>query len=190
VSDLRRVGTKLGTVVAAAALLAVFAGQTGSAATVKTHTRMYIGTEFHPLDQSMRLQFIAFTGGGAYVIQDANKIARAPFVEVGVDLPNGANVTEVKFYFKSCNAGSQFYFGAYGPPGASAALYFNEPNASASPSCRKTATITGTGSPLTTATPGSLRYVLGARPAAVAFHYDDTPPWLLVGARIRYTCDC
>jgi hypothetical protein len=190
-SDKPRSIVRVPLLVAVAILAAIVVAPSSNAASTKTHARTYMGTDFHSLDHVLTPQFAPFTGGGAYLVQTTNEAPQTPFMEVGVDLPNGAQVIDVTFFYRSCHAGGEIYFGSYGPGNGSSHLYFDKKNLPASTDCTAaTPTVFQSTGPLTTTKPGTLRYVLGASPGSASASYQTHPDWILLGAKIRYSCAC
>ncbi len=161
--------------------------------TTKTYIRTLAGTDFRSLDVNVFPQLIPNSGGGVYALYaDAGgggypQESASQFFEAGVDLPNGARVTEVRLYVRNCfRFGSTGYFGAYTPSTGGYAQYATL-DVPPSSSCAAR-TVTRTGSPLTTVGTATSRYVIGSSFGGFYGARNTSPQWALFGARIKYTC--
>jgi hypothetical protein len=97
---------------------------TGATAARAAPSTTYVGTiggfDFRSLDYRTFPQMVFNSGGG--VFPSTNSGANLPpfrGLEASVDLPGGANVTRLDFYYRHCGGagGPTFYFGAYAPAG-------------------------------------------------------------------------
>jgi hypothetical protein len=168
--------------------IAVVDQRPSSAVTTRTYVRTFVGTDFRSLDGNMLTQLFGGSGGGIYAFSNAP--IGAKFLELNVDLPVGARVTNVTFYFRDCVPAvfpqSSYYFGSYNPVTSNWAEVVNM-QGSHSANCNATRSVTRTGSPLATVVVGR-RYTLGMAPLGVSNDKSSTGGWGLIGARISYTC--
>jgi hypothetical protein len=171
------------------------AGTAGGAAAETVHNRMFYGPDFRPLDFRIAAQFVQNTGGGIYahLRPGTSTWPTDVYVEAAVDLPVGAQVTSVSFFYKDCGVGLKpwfgaYYFGAY-KPSSGVFTYLLPVAHHAYGNCAARYTFTRTGAPIATVT-SDRRYVLGAlayEGAGGNVPHPD-PLWLLYGARVKYTC--
>jgi hypothetical protein len=157
----------------------------GAAGTV--YSRTVYGPEFRPLDSRVAMQFAPNTGGGVFAVLASGAPTVADF-EAPVDLPVGANVTSVAFFYKDCfNSGGAhavYYFGSYQP--SVGKFTYHLPEAAGDfGTCSTRYTFSRT---TATVASGSRRYVLGADVGTFTGPDNPNPDWILYGARIRYTC--
>jgi hypothetical protein len=179
-------------------------GPADAAAVTSTYTRTLIGPDFRPLDVRIGTQFVSNTGGGVFpqFLDDGSQTIPDTYLEAPVDVPIGAALTSVTFYFRDCGefrmgGGSEkfprahYYAGYYVP--ATGAFHYDVPEGvSQWGDCSVRYRFTRTGTPLSTMAAGR-RYVLGVH-VTVASVGTNVPPltdplWMLYGARVQYTCD-
>jgi hypothetical protein len=165
--------------------------ETAQAATTTTHTRTYLGLDFRPLDTVVFPELASNTGGGIYPIALGDNIHNLPdqmYFEARVDLPAGAKVTEVTFFWCGPNGNAKFYFGVYQPRARTFTAALPEANPPASTQCPAgTVAFTRSGNPIVTTTEGHA-YHLGVHIFAIGSFRLANPIWVLNGARVRYTC--
>jgi hypothetical protein len=154
-----------------------------------TYVRTIGGFDFRSLDYRTFPQMVFNSGGG--VFPSTNSGANLPpfrGLEASVDLPGGANVTRLDFYYRHCGGagGPTFYFGAYAPYGGAFGYILNAAGAEADTSCTTTFTLTRSSTSLTRVTT-LWRYVIGFDPLEF-FSGAGTPPIFITGARVTYTC--
>jgi hypothetical protein len=171
-------------------------GAAQGAAAAVSYTRTYTGTQFQPLDLRVRTQFMSGTGGGVYAQIVSQPGPSALFLELPLDLPVGATVTSVSFFYKDCgipDVGSvqesaRYYFGDY-TPNANGYVDVLPQGAGGRGVCDHTYTYTRSSTSITTIA-ANRRYVLGANifEQVVGTAPIDDPGWILTGARLQYTC--
>ena len=166
-----------------------------NAATSQTYVRTLTGTDFRPLDIRIHAQFVSGTGGGIYAIYQDDGTHTKPdaFLEAPLDLPVGAQLTQVSFFYRDCGSfgfdvSMSFYAGSYVPSTGAYTPIVNETQSMVSRPC-PTKTFTRTGSPLASVGDGH-RYILGVRVSAgiLAETMPQFQPYVFAGARIKYTC--
>jgi hypothetical protein len=164
------------------------AGAPAQLATPGTHYRTFIGTDFHWLDSDNVFRLAPNTGGGIWPYSKGSTSGQ--FLEVGVDLPDGATVTEITFYVRDCESLSPStpYFGAYAPATGGFSYYvaaFVPPHGA----CDQTQSIVKAVNPPVTVDNSQQRYVIGyeVQVVYVTTTYDpNLVTQLLVGARVAY----
>lgn len=192
----RRVALVAVGVLAASGLLAMTdtIGSAGGATTDTVYTRTFYGPDFKSLDFRISPQFLPNTGGGVYGQQPSSvQWSGDYYFEAPVDLPVGANVTSVSFYYADCGPGSielaDYYFGSYKPSVGQFAYALPASVGGHSGACGVRYTFTRSKPTIATVLPDR-RYVLGAH--AYLHVLGDTPTtdpdWTIFGARVRYTC--
>jgi hypothetical protein len=161
------------------------------AVTIPTYTRTYLGLDFRPLDVNVFPELASNTGGGIYPIAIGNDINDLPpemYFEARVELPVGANVTEVTFFECGPAGNAKFYFGAYQPNTRAFTAVLPEAYSPVATTCPTgTHQFTRTGSPIVVTT-GAQAYHLGVHIFALGNFRVTDPIWILNGARVRYTC--
>src|SRR3954453_12237439 len=144
------------------------AGAASGAAAPIGYTRTLAGIDFHALDARIQTEFVSGSGGGVYAALTSTATGAPPqgtYVEATVNLPVGAEVTAVTFYYWDAGKKGAFplgtyYFGSYSPSdgGYADAL---PPASSDFGQRRHTYAFTRSGTPITTVV-ANRRYVLGA----------------------------
>ena len=193
--DRKMVGLTLAAVLVGAALSASVATSASPAAT-RTFVRTLAGTDFQSLDFRVAPQLVANSGGGIYL--HSQKDATRPddiYLQAGVDLPVGANVTEVVFFYRDCGTPAansapvaEYYFGSYNARQGS--FTYHLPGATDEfQNCPTTNSFIRKGNPIVVVGAGR-RYVVGAEvDVSHGGNEPDPNPWyVLVGARVKYTC--
>ena len=166
-------------------------GTVRAATTATTYTRIYAGLDFAPLDVNVFPELASNTGGGIYPLaigDDINSLPNNMNFEARVDLPVGAKVTEVTFFYCGPSGNAKFYFGAYQPSTRGFTAVLPEaypPTATTCPSGTKS--FVRTGSPIVTTSAGHT-YRLGVHILALGNFRTDSPIWVMNGARVKYTC--
>jgi len=167
-------------------------------AATPSYSRTLYGPDFQSLDIRVRMQFMSNTGGTVYPIfqDDGSHLIPAPYVEAPLDLPLGANITSVRYYYHDCGftpgdnhvyANGNFYTGYYTP--GTAGFAYISPQSHGTLACGLH-NFVKTGTPLAVVTAGR-RYVVGAY---VIGDLDSKtsatpdPPFAISGARVTYTC--
>lgn len=180
----------VGLLIAGAAVWTRASAGAQKAAAVTTHYRTVVGIDFHPLDYRVTTQFFSGSGGGVY--PESALTSGPQFLEAPIDLPVGATVTSVSFYYRDCGRvgpmpNASYYFGSYAP--ASGGYVDALPPASRRyGQCDHTYTFTRSKASITRVA-ATRRYVLGTATKSWEFNTPTTTPqWLIVGARVKYTC--
>jgi hypothetical protein len=162
------------------------------AAGATVYTRTVVGTEFHPLDFRVFAQFAAGTGGGVYTHVPAGTAPPAVYLEAPVDLPVGATIVSTTFYYYDCGFSdplAKFYFGAYKPD--TSAYADLQPEATGSHgTCDLKYFLTQPLKPKPVVKVG-YRYILGVHAlysSTGATPPAEGPPWVLSGAKVRFSC--
>lgn len=157
---------------------------------VGTYYKTYTGTNFTPLHGTDTVRWASGTGGGVWV--QSHPIAGAMYLEVRLDLPSGAQVTEMTFYVRNCETGPdapQLYAGAYAPATAGYTALVPE-FAAPTGSCGVTQSLVQAIDPPVTVDNAQRVYVIGYKPNLyypLQDNYDSNlVTTLLVGARVTY----
>jgi hypothetical protein len=153
-----------------------------------TYYKTYTGFDFKPIEDDV-IRLAPNTGGGVWLKSHQNA-ATYPYLEVRLDLPNGARVTEVRFYVRSCDplALARVYFAAY-QPALSGLTYILPESVTPTGACNTTLTYIQqvTGADLIDNSQST--YALGYRPLT-EYANDQYDPnnvnAILVGARVTY----
>lgn len=155
---------------------------------VGTYYKTYRGMDFQALDSNAEVYWASGTGGGVWV-HNHGRLAVPSYLEVRVDLPSGAQVTEVTFYVRACDSLYKpgLYFGSYAPASngyADIIPQFEPPTSG----CAQTQTLVQTVDPPETIDNAARVYVVGymTGSAYVTDTYDSFVKELLVGARVTY----
>jgi hypothetical protein len=172
------------------------------AATVVTYTRTLAGTDFQSLDLRVYPQFITATGGGVYPLwHDPNSVVTPDnsYFEAKIDMPVGAALTSITYYYKDCGAhvgttttAQVAYYSGFYTPSTAGFQYVRPDGNGGFGDCSKRYAFTRTGNPLATIV-ANRRYTIGAHIIG-NFALQTEPPeqanptWYLAGATIRYTC--
>ena len=182
-----------------AAIVSVAAMRSGgaSAAATATFSRTFVGDDFRSLDVRIGTQHVASTGGAVAVqlVNDGSNTYPSPaYLEARADLPIGAQITSVTFYYLDCgNTGSEplanVYFGYYSP--ATRSFTYIGTSTVDKIGCDWATTVLK-GTPLATVASGR-RYTLGVAASGDTVRVAAPPnttgsPYYLGGARVRYTC--
>jgi hypothetical protein len=169
------------------AAVSAAAATRGAASTI--YSRTVYGPDFRPLDSRLAAQFAPNTGGGVFAVLTGELPPVRDF-EAPVDLPVGANVTSVAFFYKDCfNSGGAhalYYFGSY-QPSAGHFTYHLPEAAGDFGTCTTRYSFARTKATIATVQVDR-RYVLGADVGTFTGPDNTSPDWILYGARIRYTC--
>jgi hypothetical protein len=161
-----------------------------TATSLPTYVRTLGGEDFNTEDIRVFPQFLVNSGGGVYPLwdDDGSHVVPPTYFESGVDLPVGAAITSVTFWYHDCNENSAgaFYAGSYSAVAGSYAPIVQETHGGTT--CA-TQTLTKSGSPLATVV-GGRRYVVGVHldSSAVTLVRTSSPSFLLLGARIKFNC--
>jgi hypothetical protein len=154
-----------------------------------TYSKTLTGTDFHTVDSDTVVRFASGTGGGVW-IHHIGFVTATYYLEAGVDLPEGAQVTEVTFYVRNCEpiGAPDVYFGYYTPATGGFAYIIPESVVPAL-GCGQTQTIIQTTGLPATVNNTQNRYVVGFH-QGVPYQSDAYSPGsvgeLLVGARVTY----
>ena len=179
------------------AVVSATLSQSDAATAVTTsYSRMLIGADFRSLDVRIGVQFIPNSGGNVYprFLDDGSHTIPAPNLEASLNLPVGANITSVRFYYRDCGyypgdgqvyANGNFYAGYYTPSTSSFAYVINQTHGVLACGLRN---FVKSGTPL--AVVGANRqYVVGAYMIGeVDSVATNDPPFVLAGAKIVWTC--
>src|SRR5882757_7489725 len=99
----------LAAVLAAGGFLAVSlgTGTAGGATTATVHSRTLYGLDFQPLDFRIARQFMQNSGVVIYahLRPGTSTWPDDVYLEASIDLPVGARVTSVSFFYKDCGVG-------------------------------------------------------------------------------------
>ncbi len=126
----------------------------------------YVGQDFDPIDGRNQLRYIGGSEGGVAAVEQDNLDTISYFYsEIHLDLPVGAQITEVTFYYKDCTFKPDrinFYLGSYSPT-ASFAYHTQLQSVQDVPgNCTVIQSISSTGAPLVTVDNSQRSYVVGA----------------------------
>jgi hypothetical protein len=188
--DRRRWFTAAAVVLAAGGgLAAVSAAGAARGAAGTVYSRTVYGPDFRPLDSRLAAQFAPNTGGGVFAVLIGDLPPVRDF-EAPVDLPVGANVTSVAFFYKDCfndgGAHALYYFGSYQPSAGKFTYHLREAAGNFG-NCTIRYTFSRARATIATVLVDR-RYVLGADVGTFTGPDNPNPEWILYGARIRYTC--
>jgi hypothetical protein len=158
-------------------------------ATPGTHYRTFTGTDFHWLDSNNVFRIAPSTGGGIWPYSES--AGSGNFLEVGVDLPDGATVTEITFYVRDCEMSSpnKPYFGAYSPASGGFSYYVAAFAPTPTVDCAQTQSVVKAVDPPITVDNSQKRYVIGYEVTLLYVTSTYDPMFvtqLLVGARVAY----
>jgi hypothetical protein len=184
-------------VVLGEALMSTSLGQSeASTAVPASYSRTLTGADFRSLDVRIGLQFIPNSGGNVYprFLDDGSHTIPAPNLEASLNLPIGANITSIRFYYRDCGyhpgdgqvyPNGNFYAGYYTPSTSTFAYVVNQTHGTLACGLRN---FVKTGSPL--AVVGANRqYVVGAYMIGeVDIVASNDPPFVLAGAKVIWTC--
>ena len=170
-------------------LAAISAAGAARGATGTVYSRTVYGPDFRPLDSRVAAQFAPNTGGGIFAVLTGDLPRNSDF-EAPVDLPVGANVTSVAFFYKDCfnDAGPHalYYFGSYQP--AAGTFTYHLPEAAGTIGDCTVRHTFSRAKPTIATVQADHRYVLGTDVGTFTGPDNPSPDWMLYGARIRYTC--
>jgi hypothetical protein len=159
------------------------------------HSVTVRGMDFRSLDFRVFPQLIPNTGGGIYPAAPFGTAPQPAYLEADVELPPGASVNQVTFYYRDCGAVAgtfvpllHSYLFAYDPVHAGGSYILPAADSPAK-SCSTTVPFVRPVSPPVKVV-ASRVYAVGVDTGYVVMGDSPTttPDALIAGARVRYTC--